>query len=45
MPVTPNPTPSHRIRTGYGVVYRGLYHGSEVAVKVIHEVRLLFAWP
>eukprot|EP00198_Chlamydomonas_reinhardtii_P011806 XP_001701143.1 predicted protein [Chlamydomonas reinhardtii] len=24
-------------RGGYGVVYRGLYHGSEVAVKVIHE--------
>ncbi|KAG2424090.1 hypothetical protein HXX76_014766 [Chlamydomonas incerta] len=24
-------------RGGYGVVYRGLYHGSEVAVKVIQE--------
>lgn len=26
-------------RGGYGVVYRGLYHGSEVAIKVIQEVR------
>ncbi|GLC66945.1 hypothetical protein PLESTF_000494700 [Pleodorina starrii] len=27
-------------RGGYGVVYRGLYHGSEVAIKVIQEVEV-----
>ncbi|KAG2486383.1 hypothetical protein HYH03_014963 [Edaphochlamys debaryana] len=30
-------------RGGYGVVYRGLYHGSEVAIKVIQEAEVAAA--